>query len=151
MFLSLAVYSIPSERRWCSVRARKVSEMVSGPTSLSHTLPPAVMLMLSDLMTGEADQFRACRMEDVFPSASSYRRMMVHVGRLSLPMFVTCGDLRLGFSGVLVRRGYASHLICAPMVSLSPHVSCFNLNIVYTNMSGVTVDFVTCRVNFCRV
>ena len=95
-------------------------------------LPPVVMLILSDLMTGEADQFRACHMEDVFPSASSYRRMMVHVGRLSLPMLVTCGDLRLGFSGVLaVRRGYASHLICAPMVSLSPHVSYFDLNIIY--------------------
>ena len=36
--LYVTLYSIFNGQGWCSVRARKVPEMVSGPTSLSHTL-----------------------------------------------------------------------------------------------------------------
>ena len=103
--------------------------MVSGPTSLSHTLPPAVMLMLSDLMTGEADQFRACRMEDVFPSAI----LSADDGPCRASQLADVRHVWGSQIGLLecARRGYASHLICSPMVSLSPHVSCFYLNIIY--------------------
>ena len=51
MFLS---YSISNGQGWCSVRARKVSEMVSGPTSLSHTLVILLQSVMMDINLGRA-------------------------------------------------------------------------------------------------
>ena len=61
-----------------------------------------------------------------------------YVGRLGLPVFVTCGDREtaLGCAG-LCGEAQPRIITARLMVSLPVHVSCFDLNIVYTNMSGV--------------
>ena len=54
-------------------------------------------------------------------------------------MLIPCGDREdiLGCAGCVARLGLVL-LSARLMVSLPVHVSCFYLNIVYTNMSGVT-------------